>query len=80
MSNKQNQKTEKPTKISDEELAVIDDKITEIDLDLTALHNKHDFAVDFITDWSLENLSLEDYDILLKHLTANRHLHTELEE
>lgn len=61
-------------------LAKLDNKITEIDLDLTALHNNHDCAVDLITEWTLENLDIEDYDLLLKYLIANRRLHETFEE
>ncbi len=61
-------------------LAKLDEEITEIDLDLTALHNNHDCAVDLITEWTLENLDIDDYDLLIKHLIANRRLHETLEE
>lgn len=60
--------------------AKLDDKITEIDLDLTALHNNHDCTVDLITEWTLENLDIDDYDLLLKNLISNRRLHEAFEE
>lgn len=62
-----------------QDLKELDDKITELDLDLTALHNNHDMAVDFITEFALNNLDLENYDIIIKHMIANRHLHDEIE-
>lgn len=65
--------------MSEPNLEQIDDEITELDLRLTALHNNHDMAVDFITEFALNNLDLGNYDIIIKHLIANRHLHDEVE-
>lgn len=61
--------------MSKQELKQIDDEITELDLRLTALHNNHDMAVDFITEFALNNLDLENYDLVIKHMIANRYLH-----
>lgn len=78
MINTEQNKAKTEEKLTDDQLDELDDKLTQLDCDLTALNNEHDIAVDFITEWALENLDLADYDMIIQHMIANRRLHDEV--
>lgn len=66
-------------KLIEKEITKIDNELDELDTRLTVLYNVHDLAVDFITEFALNKLTLADYDLVIKHLIHNRHLHDEVE-
>lgn len=66
------------TKIEENELEILDKQIDDLDTKLTTLNKKHEIAVDFIVEWTLDKLDLEDYDLVIKYMIANRHLHEEV--